>query len=204
MSVIDLSHPFTAIMPTYPGDPASGFRCIATIPEQGFTDHELKTGLHVGTHVDAPLHMIVDGKKITDYPSKHWFGRGVVVDAREKKKIDVSLFPTDPRPEDILLITTGWDSRYRTPTYFENYPVVTADFAQTAIDHHIRMIGIDGPSPDMTPYPIHKLLLGHDILIIENLTNLVSLLPYRTCNISALPINIDADAAPARVVAHLP
>jgi len=57
-------------------------------------------------------------------------------------------------------------------------------------------------SPDHEPFPIHKLLLSNDVLIIENLTNLEKL-AGKEFRIIALPINLQEDAAPARVIAEL-
>lgn len=67
----------------------------------------------------------------------------------------------------------------------------------------VNMVGSDTCSPDgLGSCPIHRQLLGSDILIIENLTNLDRLLG-KTFTVYAFPIALSLDAAPARVVAHL-
>ena len=49
---------------------------------------------------------------------------------------------------------------------------------------------------------IHKILLGNNILIIENLTNL-SVLAGETFKVYAFPLKFQLDGSPTRVVAEL-
>ena len=65
------------------------------------------------------------------------------------------------------------------------------------------MVGMDTSSPDDPPFTVHKLLLAHDILIIENLANLSALVGVPRFDVIALPMKIDAEAAPARVIAQI-
>ena len=67
----------------------------------------------------------------------------------------------------------------------------------------MSMVGVDTPSPDLAPFPIHKLLLCQRNFIIENLTNLTSLLSTPSFDIIALPIKFAADGAPARIIAKI-
>ena len=84
MKYIDLTHTFTASMPTYPGDPIPELKQIADFHNQGYTDWQVTTGMHVGTHIDAPLHMIPGGKRLSEMPIETFFGRGCLIDARPK------------------------------------------------------------------------------------------------------------------------
>jgi arylformamidase len=49
-------------------------------------------------------------------------------------------------------------------------------------------------------FPVHKQLLGADILLIENLTNLEPLIG-KQFKLYALPLKLERDGAPARVIA---
>jgi len=204
MRYIDLTHTFVADMPVYPGDPIPELVQVARLDKDGYTDYQVKTGLHVGTHLDAPLHMLAGGKKISDFPTDKFFGRGCLIDAREMAQIGAGLLAKSAAKKDnILLILTGCAQKYGQPEYYERYPEIDEDFARRAMALGIKMIGLDSPSPDRPPFPIHKLLLGQEILILENLTNLESLLGVSDFEILALPIKLQADAAPARVVAKI-
>jgi kynurenine formamidase len=63
------------------------------------------------------------------------------------------------------------------------------------------MVGFDTCSADILPdFPVHKILLGNDMLIIENLTNIEQLSGH-SFTVYALPIKLVVDGAPARVIA---
>src|SRR5689334_13263881 len=81
---IDLTHEFTGDMPVYPGDPPVMLLKTEDIPKDGILHYEIKTGMHVGTHIDAPAHMLSGGKFLDSYPVEKFFGRGVIIDARGK------------------------------------------------------------------------------------------------------------------------
>jgi len=203
MQVIDLTHRFDAAMPVYPGDPHSTLRQIADIKSSGFTDHELHTAMHVGTHIDAPLHMIPGGKYLSEISIEKFIGRGHLIDARKcTKEIPVELLDSRTiEKDDILLVMTGFSKRYTEKDYYESYPELSSAFAEKAAELGIKMIGMDIPSPDRPPFPVHKILLKKEILIMENLTNLEALVSVERFTVFALPIKLLADAAPARVIA---
>lgn len=73
MKFIDLTQPVTENMQVYPGDPQSTLKQIAFIEADGSNDFQVQTGMHVGTHIDAPFHMIQNGKKLHEYPVDHFF-----------------------------------------------------------------------------------------------------------------------------------
>lgn len=63
------------------------------------------------------------------------------------------------------------------------------------------MLGLDSCSPDTEHYLQHKKLLGNGILLLENLTNLASLLHFSRFQLMALPIHWHAEASFVRAVA---
>lgn len=203
MPFIDLTHPFTASMPPFPGDPVPTLRLVGSVENDGYCDHELKTGMHVGTHIDAPLHMIAGGKKISEYGPEKFTGNGVLIDARGHTVIDIDLLENiSIHSGDILLLYTGMSSLFGEASYFEDHPEVSEAFAKRLIEMKVKMLGMDSTSPDKAPHSIHKLLLARDILLIENLTNLEQLLEIKQFEIIALPLRIEANASPARVIAR--
>lgn len=203
MKYIDLSHPFQERMPVYPGDPAASLTQVACIEQDGYTNHLIHTGMHVGTHMDAPLHMIAGGKKISDYAIDHFFGRGQLIDAREKPLNTDLLKGQDIQAGDILLFWTACAENYGQPDYYTNFPRMTEDLAWQIVELGVKIVGLDTPGPDDSPHPIHKILLGHDVLLIENLVHLEQLAGHPAFSVVALPAKWVADAAPVRVVAKL-
>lgn len=190
-------------MPVYPGDPAAELNQVLSFPKDGMAASEVKTGMHVGTHMDAPLHMVDGGKKISEISVERFFGRGVLIDARDKKINKDLLKDVDIRSGDFILVLTGFGSRFNDPDYYENYPDLEEDFAQELVKLKVGVVGMDTPSPDKPPFNVHKILMNSEILIIENLTNLESLLGVKEFEVLALPAKFDAEAALARVVAKI-
>ena len=203
MKYIDLTHTFKQNMPVYPGDPKSELKQTAFVNKNGYNDFQITTNMHVGTHMDAPFHMLQNGKRLSKYPIDHFFGKGHLIDARGKS-IDADLLEGKQITKgDIVLIMTGFSSKFGSPDYYESYPEIKEGFASKIIELGVSIVGIDTPSPDRPPFSIHKLLLKNNVLIIENLNNLESLLKHKQFTITALPAKFDCEAAPARVVAQI-
>jgi kynurenine formamidase len=205
MKYIDLSHEFVDAMPVFPGDPATTLKQITAISKEGYTDHQLTTVMHVGTHMDAPLHMVEGGKYMSEIPVDRFAGAGIVVDVRGKKEIDHNVLSGVSMPnEAIVLLHTGLSSIYGTEQYTKDYPKITESFAQALVEAKVKILGMDMINPDTEEsFPIHKILLSHEILIIENLTNIEALVNQKDFEVFAFPIKLHADAASVRVVARV-
>jgi kynurenine formamidase len=201
MPYIDLSVVITDDLPIYPGDPAVRIEPAAKYVSEGYNDHVLSIGTHAGTHIDAPLHMINHGKTLEHYPVDAFVGRGRYVKVNGEFDLN-AVRAAGIQPGDIVIFDTGMSSAYNEPDYFEKYPHMPEDVAQYLIDQKVKMVGADTCSPDAPPFAIHKLLLGADILVIENLTNL-SGLAGKEFTVYALPIKLQVDGAPARVIAEV-
>jgi kynurenine formamidase len=124
-----------------------------------------------------------------------------LIDGRGKKIIDYEdTLDKLVHAGAIVLILTGWDAKYGTQDYYESHPIITEALAKFLADRKIKMLCLDTPSPDQEPYPIHKLLLAKSIPIAENLKDL-SHLDGLAFKIAAFPLNIEAEASLARIVA---
>lgn len=201
MRYIDLSHTMKNHMPIYPGD-----KTVEIMSKDCGSDiigNTLHCSMHNGTHIDAPGHMVPGGKNIADVPVDTFIGTGILLDVRGKKQISADVISGVPLlAHSIVLIYTGYSEMFHSKEYFETYPPITEDFAQELIKAGVKMVGMDTPSPDYAPFAVHKMLFRHNILIIENLTRLDQLLG-KTFEVIALPINIEADGALARVIARI-
>lgn len=200
MKYIDLTVPLSENTPVYPGDPATVIKPAGVLADDGYCDHYISLGTHVGTHIDAPMHMIQNGKSLDSISIEQFIGPGKYIDARNGNFSAVK--DTDIEAGDIVLLHTNMASQYHNPIYFEDYPAIPDEIADYLISKKVKMVGVDMCSPDHEPFPIHKKLLGNNILIIENLTNLDKL-AGKQFTVYALPIKLDIDGAPARVIAVL-
>jgi len=201
---IDLTHTFSDNMPVYPGDPRAELYQIAEFHSDGYNDFKIETGMHVGTHIDAPLHMTADGCYISEINVNSFSANGHLIDARNHNLFPPQLIDLNRiQPGDIVLVFTGFGSKFHRPNYFEEYPEFTQEFARLLVEANVSMVGMDTPSPDRFPYMVHKLLLSENILIIENLTSLDKLLGVKRFTVHAFPLKLNSDASPARVIAEV-
>jgi arylformamidase len=133
------------------------------------------------------------------HPAERFIGRGRYIDVWSGYDLS-AIRSMDIGTGDIVLLHTGMSSKYHESTYFTNYPVIPSSVALFFANRGISMVGMDMCGPDYEPFPVHKILLSADVLILENLTNL-SAISVEMFTVSALPIRLDLDGAPARVIA---
>ncbi|HLC92140.1 MAG TPA: cyclase family protein [archaeon] len=205
MKIIDLTMPLDANTPVYPGDPKPKITIAATIERDGCNGKHLEFNSHFGTHIDAPFHMLADGKKLDEFPLEKFIGEAIVIDARKKNsENEIIVDLSQVKRGDIVFFWTGNTDKAYTAEFFENIPVISLQTAKELCARGAKIIGIDSYTPDNEPFLTHKELLAHEILILENLVNLEKVAGKRfECIIMPLKI-VDADGAPCRVVARLP
>ena len=161
MTIIDLTHEINNQTPVYPGsgDVPPHLEQSTTVDRDGYASWMVTMGMHVGTHIDAPAHMVKDGCTLDKVPLDQLCCRAYVVDARNRSTIDADLIePITCQPGNALLIVTGFDAYYGEPEYFTSHPVLTQEAIHMIIAKKIGLIGIDTPSPDRFPFTLHKLL----------------------------------------------
>ncbi|HSH31847.1 MAG TPA: cyclase family protein [Candidatus Saccharimonadales bacterium] len=199
--LIDLSVALNEQTPIYPGDPATSIKLAGDLDKDGYCDHYVSIGTHVGTHMDAPMHMLEGGQSLDKVPIKNFVGNGCYIEVQDG---DFSAIKSANIQEgDIVLFHTGMSDKYHDDAYFENYPAMSEDIAQYLVEKKVKIVGVDECSVDNKDgFPIHKILLGGGTLIIENLTNL-SQLKGKEFQVYALPIKLQIDGAPARVIAEV-
>jgi arylformamidase len=199
--IIDLSVPINEDTPVYPGDPATKIEPAGTLAADGYNDHYVSFGTHVGTHIDAPLHMLEGGISLDKAPIESYVGKGKLVTVTAGNfdgVLNVGL-----SNNDIVLFFTGMGDKFHESEYFEDYPAMSEATAKYLVDSKVKMVGVDTCSIDnQDGFPIHKILLAGGVLIVENLTNLEKLVG-KDFEVCALPMKLQLDGAPARVIAQV-
>lgn len=201
MRYVDLSVPINEKTPVYPGDPITKIETAGIFDTDGYEDHYVSIGTHAGTHIDAPRHMVKNGKSLDEIPVEHFIGRGVYIKVAGSFSLDV-IKKANIQEGDIVLFHTGMSDVYHEPAYYNNYPAMTDEIGRYLVEKKVKMVGVDMCSVDHEPFPVHRILLKDDVLIIENLTNL-GVLEGKEFTITALPIKLQIDGAPTRVIAEI-
>lgn len=201
---IDLSYTIEEGLAVHPYDEALKLSRSKFLVGDGFNDSRFDSGMHVGTHIDAPSHMTARETYISDYLPERFIGKACLLDVRNQAFIEMQdAYHDQVSTDDIVLLYTGFDSQFGSDTYFEAHPVIEEALAAFFIEKRVKMVAMDMPSPDRWPFDIHKMLLDQDILIIENLRGLGALLDCDAIEIIALPMKIKAEGSPVRVVAKV-
>jgi arylformamidase len=157
---------------------------------------------HTGTHIDAPLHFIKDGKDVTQIALDKLNGKTKIFQIEDEQQItleEIKNFEIN-NGDRILFKTKNSDEDWTMQPFNEKYIYLGTDAANYLKEKGIVCIGIDYLSiaGRANGEEVHKILLGAEISIIEglNLRNIEPGLYEMVC----LPMKLKgADGAPARV-----
>jgi kynurenine formamidase len=190
-SLVDLSHPISDGMVTYPGLPGPVIDEHLTreasreryAPGTEFSIGRISMVANTGTYLDAPFHRFADGADLAELPlgrSADLEGVLVRVAGSNRRGVDREvLLPFDIRGRAVL-IHTGWDRHFGTDEYAKDAPFLTGDGATWLAEQGAALVGIDSVNIDDTAdmsRPAHTTLLEAGIPIVEHLRGLDRLPP---------------------------
>ncbi len=212
-AIVDLSQPLRTGQPIFPGDAEVVITPRGTHDTTGFASNDIRMGSHDGTHMDAGYHFFAAGMRLDEYPVDRFVGEGVVIDLRgapADSPVDVDTFAAALEAAggvgagDFAILWFGWDEHYGGELMWKN-PYLAPGAAALLVEAGVTLIGTDttnvDSSTDLSTLPIHNLILGRDILIVESLCNLERVGAGRA-TFAFLPLPIaGADGAPTRAVA---
>jgi kynurenine formamidase len=201
MRFLDLSHTIEHGMTTYPGLPgpiicdflsreASRARYA---PGVEFQIGKIEMVANTGTYLDAPFHRYATGKDISALPLESLADLdAVVVRGAGGRAIGLDAFAGRALTGKAVLVRTGWDVHWGTPTYLDGHPYLTADAAEHLAAAGAALVGIDSLNiDDMRDLarPVHSTLLGAGIPIVEHLCHLGPL-PESGFRFTAVPAKV--------------
>ncbi|GAB6054884.1 cyclase family protein [Methanobacterium movens] len=200
MQILDLSHVLTNGMPVYPQDPPFILEEIVNFENHSYSLSILKTGLHAGTHIDAPYHFHSSGLKINQINLKDLMGTARIIDV--EKEVKAEDLPSLENM-DILIIRTSWSNKWGKKEYFKDNPYLSLEAAEIISKSQIKGVGIDGPSVDPPgEIIIHQKLLSNGRWIVENLKNL-DLIKSPLVEIYFIPLPLEGESSPVRAFAKI-
>lgn len=206
--MIDLTHYLNSDITVYPGTKAPIIEAESTIDNNGYAELKIYTRSHAGTHIDAPCHIIPNAKSLDDFSIEQFIGRAVVIDCSKEDSITLNFLKSKKeqiQQADFVLFYTGWQNKWNTPEYLSHFPVPTVEAIEWLVNFNLKAIGFDHISADKMDseeLPNHNLLLKNEILIIENLTNLDTLI-NKSFELNCIPLKLEnADGSPVRAFAR--
>jgi arylformamidase len=189
--LFDLSHSIEHGMITYKGLPAP-IICDFLSREDSKKNYSDGTTFQIGkiemvsntgTYIDCPFHRYEDGKDLNDVELDRFVNIPAVVVNTKEMSIGPGVFAKHDVKGKAVLVNTGWSKHWGTDKYFENHPFITKEGAEYLKESGAKLVGIDSHNIDDTraknARPVHTILLGAEILIVEHM-----------CNIDTLP-NVD-------------
>ncbi|VEU81324.1 cyclase family protein [Haploplasma axanthum] len=198
--VIDLTYLINEEISIYPGDSKFEIKQQKNLETDGYVINEIKTNMHIGTHIDVPKHLIKSDLSVSDYSLTNFFGEAIVIDSEGRDIIEWSLeYENLIRENCILIIYTGFNIKQE--NYYLKHPNITENMARKLASKKIKMLVLDTPSPDYEPFNVHKILFNEGIFIVENATNLKELLNYQKIEFFAIPLKIETEASLVRAFA---
>jgi arylformamidase len=201
MPFIDLSHTIENGLITYKGLPAPVI-CDYLSREESrslyasgteFQISKIEMVTSTGTYIDCPFHRYEEGKDMGEVALDRFVklpGTVVVKPYTTGVAIGKEAFLGAAINSRAVLVCTGWDTHWNTPRYFEGHPYLTEEAAHYLHQQGALLVGIDSHNIDDTSTntrPVHSLLLGEEILIVEHLCNLHKLRPGEPFYFTAAP-----------------
>ena len=208
--LIDMTHTITQEISVCPGDPAPILSKGSTITGDGCRTTQLTLCSHTGTHMDAPSHLLRDGRSLDEMPMSQFSGRATALDVSGVGPVITAEFLRSRHDDiycaDYVLLCTGWESRWGTEAYLEDtYPVPDEEAAHYLASCGVKGVGTDALSVDRLSGPpaVHTILMKADAVILENLC-LEKVRGRKDFLFFALPMKFEnADGAPVRAFAEL-
>ena len=143
----------------YPGDPEAKIKKVKHLDGDGYNLSVLLTGLHNGTHIDAPLHYFSDGASIDEMDLDVFVGPCTVIETPPGMLTGADVDRLFPRVCDRVLLK-GNGKTFIHPS------------AASEIEFRgCRLLGTDSISIESTESDgsAHRFLLGENVALLEGL-----------------------------------
>jgi kynurenine formamidase len=218
--ILDLTHTITPETPHFDGGCQFELHTVIDYkdctPPNLFRVQKIETKAGIGTHMDAPAHIVKGGKTIESLELNNLVTDCVVIrvdnEVNEKYVIMPSVVEKFEEehgkitPNSFVIFYTGWEQYWNNPEKFINdhmSPSLHISTGELLLERNIAGIGIDTLSIDSgaEDFPLHRLILGAGKYLVENVANAKELPPIGA-TIFVLPMKMKgATEAPIRLIA---
>ena len=217
--LVDLSHTIAAGLVTYPGIPVPTINPHLTREESRshyaegteFAIDVITLAGNTGTYLDTPYHRYAGGADLADLDLETLVDLPLelfrLTDASERR-IPAAVFYDRELQGKAVLLHTGWDRHFGTPTYAVGAPYLDGDAAAYLITAGVVLVGIDSINIDdaetSRERPAHSRLLAAGVHVVEHLTNLAAVPPTGARFTAVPPKVLQFGTFPVRAYARLP
>lgn len=202
---IDISVPLYSGMAHWPDNPPVQIERTMDMNQGSVCNvSKLSMGAHTGTHMDAPLHFLKDGKSIDQLPFSATLGQARVIEIEDR----VSIKPAElqqhaiQQGERVLFKTINSTRCWNTNEFVEDFVFISHEAAQYLAQLRVQTVGVDYLSVGgyrIDGQATHDALLSAGIWIIEGL-NFSEVQPG-LYELICLPLKmVGSEGAPSRAI----
>jgi arylformamidase len=193
MKIYDISQEVFSCK-VFPGDPAPQ-RTVLSSMEDGalYNLTAIAMCAHNGTHVDAPLHFIQDGKAVDAIPLEAFVGLAYVAEHQG--------IVSDDDAAQILEKAKALNPEAARRILIKGAAVVSAEAAEVFAAANLLLYGNESQTvgPEDAPMGVHKILLGAGVILLEGIR--LAAVPEGVYLLNAVPLNLGgAEGSPCRAV----
>jgi kynurenine formamidase len=185
---------------------------VIRLENQWYIMHNISMVSHIGTHIEAPYHILKDQADLADLPLETLIGPAIILDLRGyPKKTAIRIEHVQKaaakaggiRKGDIVFCNLGGAPFYGTEQYGGS-PYFPPDTLAWMADQGMKLMGVDAGGvevPGSEEHVSHHALFERGIPLIENVNNLNTLSKSRV-QAYVLPVAVRGlEAFPVRVIA---
>jgi arylformamidase len=207
--ILDLTREVRNETKVFPGSPLPKFITWTKMDVHNYDSEVIFMSTHTGTHMDAPSHFASNASSIDKISVNRFISNAILI--KIKKGSNQLITTSELESSDIrimdgdsIVFSTSWENEVDKDYFFSDSPGLSEDAAKYLINKKVNAVCIDSPSIDRgsdNNFPVHKILLSREILVVENLCNLKKLkTQYFTLVMTPLKL-FGASGSPIRAIA---
>lgn len=198
MELFDITRPVRPGMVIYPNNPEVQFEQVQRAGEGKNALTRLVLGSHTGTHIDAPSHIHDGAPGAGTYPLSQLLGPVEVVDVSHLEHVITAAdIPVTTAPRVLFktrnsaMLIDEWD---------DDFVALDDSAAEECVRRDLILVGLDALSIRKrgTVNQVHELLIDHNVVVLEGVW--LADVPSGQYELLCLPLKVDLDGAPVRVV----
>lgn len=201
MRIFDISMPIHKNMPVYKNkEDKRPYLQVVRDFSQGVRETKLSIEMHTGTHIDSPLHMLVDGKGISEFSIKDTLTICRVLDFTYLDEVITKndLEKREIKPGEFILLKT---KNSFSDSFNDQFVYLNECGARYLAAQKVRGVGIDslGIERNQPNHDTHKILFRNNLVVLEGLR--LKYINEGHYLLIAVPLNIEgAEASPVRAL----
>lgn len=198
--ITDITRPLSPTSAVWPGDEPLSMCWTQSHGAGAAAVSCIRLSPHIGTHLDAPLHLDPSGGDVASVPLGVCVGRCEVVALPghdhpiTREDLSSAWSPSAPR---VLFSTGMWPAGAPIPRAFASLSPALVEFLAGA---GVVLVGLDTPSvdePSAAGLAVHRSCVAHGIVILEGLD--LDRVPPGFFTLVAVPLRLEgAEASPVR------